>query len=362
MCNHSSVIFILSFFLSSLVSAQEGTKATPLPGMRGTPSNLPDISVIGDITGKVTSDKNDLNRNKILVREIELALQGYIYPEMRADVFLAMHRHGDHFEPEICEAYASFLKIVGGLSLKVGKMHVDFGKINKVHQHERPYVDQPLVLTNFFGNHGLVGEGVSLGYLLPLPFFAQIDASAWRVASEQHHEEGVEEPEEFGLADEVYTTRLWTSFSLGETSELEIGASGASGKGSHYLEHQDEARVFGLDLTYKLWPSAYKRLAFQNEVLHLIRRTPVGELKRWGFYNYLGFQFNKYWDAGLRYDWSENAFPEKGKTNSFSGIITSHLTETTKIRLQYGYNFELNSHEAFLQLVFGIGPHSHPLQ
>ena len=362
MCKYLFTVILLFIALNNFVFPQENQEDTPLPGMRGAPSNLPDISVIGDITGKLSSDKNDIDRNKILVREIELALQGYIYPEMRADVFLAMHRHNEHFEPEICEAYVSFLRIINGLSLKAGKMHVDFGKINKVHEHHRPYTTQPLVLTNFFGDHGLVGEGATLGYLMPLPIFMQVDIGAWRVESEHHHQEGVEEPAEFGLADEVYSGRLWTSFPLSETTELELGASIATGHGSHYQEHKDNSKVFGTDLTFKLWPSAYERLIFQTEVLNLRREIPVGKLSRWGFYNYLGYQFNKYWDAGLRYDWSENAFPENEKTNSLSGIITNRLTETTVIRLQCDYNFGLKSYGAFLQLVFGIGPHSHPLQ
>jgi hypothetical protein len=344
------------------INTQADTGATPLPGMRGTPNNLPDISVIGDITGKLSSDKNDIDRNKILVREIELALQGYIYPEMRADVFLAMHRHGSIIEPEICEAYVGFLSIINGLSLKAGKQHIDFGKINRIHEHHRPYTTQPLVLTNFFGDHGLVGEGAMLEYLLPLSLFMQVDIGAWRVESEHHQQEGVEEPAEFGLADEVYSGRLWTSFPLGETTELELGASIATGHGSHYQEHQDNAKIFGADLTFKLWPSAYERLIFQTEVLNLRREISVGKLSRWGFYNYLGYQFNKYWDAGLRYDWSETAFPEKGHADYLSGIITNHLTETTQIRFQYQYNLNSKIYGAFLQLIFGIGPHSHPLQ
>lgn len=344
------------------LSIQTDTGATPLPGMRGTPGNLPDISVIGDITGKLSNDKNDTDRDKILVREIELSLQGYIYPEMRADVFLAMHRHGDLIEPEICEAYASFLSIINGLSLKVGKQHVNFGKINRVHEHHRPYTTQPLVLTNFFGDHGLVGEGAAIEYLLPLPLFMQIDVGAWRVEGEHHHEDAVDESNEFGLSDEVYTGRLWTSFPLGETTELELGGSVAAGHGSHYQEHQDNVKVFGADLTFKLWPSAYERVIFQTEILNLHREIPVGQLNQWGFYNYLGYRFNKYWDAGLRYDWSETAFPGKEHVNSLSGVITNHLTETTQIRCHYQYNLSSDTYETFLQLIFGIGPHSHNLE
>lgn len=355
-------VILLFITLNNFVFSQDDQEVTPLPGMRGTPRNLPDISIIGDITGKLSSEPTDIDRNKILVREIELALQGYIYPEIRADVFLAMHRHNEHFEPEICEAYVSFLRIINGLSLKAGKMHVDFGKINKVHEHHRPYTNQPLVLTNFFGEHGLVGEGVTLGYLMPLPLFMQIDIGVWWLGGKHQHEEDEEESLTFGLADEAYTGRLWSSFPLGETSELELGASVVTAHGPHYQEHQDNVKAFGADLTFKLWPSTYERLIFQNEIFNLHREIPVGKLSRWGFYSYLGYKFNKYWDAGLRYDWSENAFPENEKTNSLSGIITNRLTETTVIRLQCDYNFGLKSYNAFLQLVFGIGPHSHPLQ
>lgn len=343
-------------------STQADTGATPLPGMRGTPSNLPDISIIGDFVGKISNIKDDNDKNKILVREIELAMQGYIYPEMRADVFLALHRHGDHFEPEICAAHVSFLRIVEGLSLNAGKIHVDFGKINKVHQHHRPYTDQPSALTNFLGPHGLVGEGASLGYLFPLPFFAQIDIGAWWLPSKHKHEECGAEIEEFSLADKVYSSRLWTSFLLSDLSELEIGASAAIGKGLHHSEHQDEVKIFGSDITLKLWPSAYERLIFQNELFHIIRKVPVGELKRYGLYNYIGYQPSRYWSLGFRHDWSENVFPDYQNSRRLSGIITNHLTETTKIRFQYSYNMALKRYEAYLQLVFGIGPHSHILE
>ncbi|MDI6793239.1 MAG: hypothetical protein QME81_10290 [bacterium] len=364
------------------------TPAAP-QGMRGAPLNLPDISVIGDIAGKVTDNKEDEDRNSVHIREIELALQGFLYPRMRADVFLAMHRHGDHVEAEICEAYVSFLQVLGDLSLQVGKPHINFGKINKIHQHHRPYIDQPQVITNFFGAHGLVGEGGNLSYLLPLPFFAQLDVGAWRIEGHHHHHEEEEEPEtarvvdvngdtvtvavqkehehehkEFGLRDEVYTTRLWLSFPLTDESELEVGMSGAKGRGAHYQEHLDNARVYGVDVTYKLWPSAHSRLIFQSEWLHLEREIPPGTLKRDGFYTLLNYKFDKYWDVGLRYDYAESAWPpldEAGDESSTSFIITRSLTETTALRAQYKHNSD-SENEVYLQIAFGIGPHSHPLE
>ena len=41
---------------------------------------------------------------------------------MRADIFLAMHKHEGNVEAEICEGYVSFLKIFDNLSGKIGKI------------------------------------------------------------------------------------------------------------------------------------------------------------------------------------------------------------------------------------------------
>jgi len=38
------------------------------------------------------------------------------------------------------------------------------------------------------------------------------------------------------------------------------------------------------------------------------------------------------------------------------------FTEATKLRAQYRQNIEDNNYAVFLQMVFGIGPHSHPLE
>lgn len=355
------LIAVFLFCLTGLFAESVMETATPPSGMRGTPINIPDVSVVGNFYGKASEDKSDSERNRVTVKEIELALQGYIYPEMKESIVIAAHKHDEEVVFEICEGYVSFLKIIDNLSCSVGKIHVDFGKINKVHQHHRPYIDQPQVITNFFGDHGLVGEGASFSYLLPLPFFLQLDLGCWRILTGHHHHDE-EETEEFGLADEVYTTRYWFSFPTTKKSELEIGLSGAKGKGSHYEHHEDKAEVVGADLTYKLWLSSYERIIFQNEILHLTREVPVGTLKRYGWYSFLNYRFNKYWDLGFKYDWSENAFPDKEKQNSVSTILTKHLTETTYLRGQYKYNVEEKINEGYLQICFGLGPHSHPLE
>lgn len=349
------ILIIILILSNSFLYAEEESEPTPLPGKRGTPVNLPDISVIGDIIGKTTT-YDDLDRNKVFVREIEIALQGYLYPEIRTDVFFAFHREdGGKINAELEEAYVSFLKLFADFDAKAGRILVDFGKVNKLHSEQWQYVDKPKVLENFLGEHGFIGNGGSLGYLLPLPFFVQIDLSAW-------HLDGSEDENKFSLADTVYASRFWISFSLSEIVELEIGGSSATGKGYNYLKYQDDVKLYGLDLTYRIFPSTYEKLIFQNEILYIVRQLPENELKRFGFYNFFGYQFNKYWEAGLRYDFAESPLPDGKQTKSIAGIITTRFTDTTKLRMQYGYNIESKDHEAILQLLFGIGPHSHILK
>jgi hypothetical protein len=335
-------------------------QTTPLAGMGKPALGLPDISVIGDVTATYGDDKTDPDRNKIILKEAELALQGYLYPDVRADVFATWHRHSDdgEYKAELEEGYISFLKTpIPNLSLKAGKKLLDFGKLNPRHPHQWNFVGRPLVLESYFGDHGLAGQGANLSFLLPAPFFLQWDLGAWHVDSENTHSEDI-----LGLAQETYSTRLWSAFDLRENQELEIGLSGLKGYGAHYSEHKDKVKIGGVDLTYRFLGEKQKRLLFQNEFLFLDRDVPEGDLDRWGFYSLLNYRFDKYWDVGTRLDWMETPSPDMKNKYSISGILTRSLTETAKLRLQYKYDPKEDDHSVYLQTIFGIGPHAHPLE
>ncbi len=311
-----------------------------------------------------------------------MSFQGYIYPKMRADVFLALHKHDDGYEAEICEAKASFLEVLPGLSAQAGKINVDFGRINKFHAHHRPMADQPSVITYFLGDHGLAGQGLALSYLLPLPFYAEVKGGAWTIPPHHHHpgDENtaqipditgstvtvpvIIESDEFSVADKAYTGRLLTSFALGGKSEILMGFNALKGRGSLHASQKDDVRITGADLTLKHWPSSYARWTFQNEWFHLRREIPVGTLDRDGLYSLLNYRWSKYWDAGIRFDYSENALPVISRERVYSAILTRHLTGTTHARLQYRHkNVDGDkANEGWVQLSFGIGPHSHELE
>jgi len=353
-------VFIVALFFVSAVFGQAAHKTTAA-------NELPAISVVGDMTAKASSDEDDGEVNKVDVRAIEFAFQGYLLPDVRTDIILAAHKHGDEFEIELEEANVTFLNLFNTFGLKAGRVLPDIGKINKVHQHHWAFVDAPLVLENFLGDHGLMGDGVSLSWLTPLPFFLQVEAGAYRIPEEHDHDE-----EEgcghigFSLADYAYTLKLWAGFEIAADTELEIGLSGVSARGSHYEHHLDNVKLAAADLTLKSVFSAYQKIIFRNEIFYLKRELPIGIMENYGMYSYLGFDIDKYINLGARYDWSENAYPKTSskhdKESRIAAIFTYSFSEATKLRLQYNYIPERETHEGYVQVLFGIGPHSHPLE
>lgn len=83
--------------------------------------------------------------------ELEIALQGYLNPYVRGDVFVSVQEGGVEAE----EAYATFLRGMGPFQAKLGKYRVDWGSVNPLHPHAYSWIFQPLVEERLFGPEGL---------------------------------------------------------------------------------------------------------------------------------------------------------------------------------------------------------------
>lgn len=353
------LVFVMSLLII-LFHINSKANSTELPGMRSIPLNLPDISVVGNFYSEISKE----NKNILNISEVEIAFQGYVYPNLYSNVIFSHHR--DEFELE--EAYLSFSNVFKGLSLEAGKRLLEFGKINKIHPHHRPYFDQPEVITSYLGEHGLSGVGYKIGYILPLNFFCQLMLAAYDIPQHLHSHFSEENHEHsFSPKDKGYFSKIWLSFPLSGVSELETGLNYLASKGPHFNEHKDEIELLGLDITYKYEFSTYRKLKLQTEIIQLSRNIPLGAYYRLGGYFYSSFTLSKYYSIGLRFDYlekpeihSEENFDEKESISSYSFIITRNLTETSFLRLQYKH--KENDPTLYLQFVFGFGPHSHMIE
>src|SRR5438067_4030519 len=122
----------------------------------------PDTSVIANFTGKA-GRRNDFefpgeNRQPMQLEEAEVAFQAFVDPYAKANFFFSVTPGGIEVE----EGYAQFLTLPYDLTAKVGKFKEMFGKANTWHTHVRPWVDQPLVIHNFFGDEQLHDDGISV--------------------------------------------------------------------------------------------------------------------------------------------------------------------------------------------------------
>jgi hypothetical protein len=344
----------------------------------------PDISANMALLGGYTSREGNISiagalETGLTLQETELRLSANADPYFRYDVALTGHSHDGTMEVAFEEAFVSTLAIPG-IILRAGKFLVNFGKANLQHIHSRRFIDAPRPLGHVFGADHLLGTGVSIDYLAPLPFFTELNMQAvqphWNYDSHAHeraHEE--EESEHSPDPDKLlsYGLHLKTFFDLTDSISLELGASGLFNRTAEMAFQ----RAWGLDLTLKWVPvdaSRYRSLEWLTEYMASGHKAPAKD----GLYTGVRYQTAQRWWFQVRGALLD--IRPEGATRTLRGdaMISFTPSERTAIRLQYAYEnpTEANqdahaghhdhqnqaaqgeeAHEIFLQLVVSIGPH-----
>jgi hypothetical protein len=360
-------------------------KAAPVGAYGGLMN--PDISLVVDIKGLLTDNEANPADEKIMVEHSELALQGYLWPGIRADFIGAVGQHAEegghiHTHVEVEEAYASFLDLPADFQLQAGRKLIDFGRLNPIHSHHWPIADTPLPLRRLFGDHSWYDDGLQVTALIPNPWdiYFKLGAGVWN-GRYLGHEDGdhadheIESPGFEGPVDwrgRVFTGQASLDFLLGEDANVMTGYSIAGDEGGDNILH-------GVDLTlvYR-WPMTYRKLRWQNEFFlgdfELEHEPHVDEIAlpghsstydadAWGLYSLLQLTLSKYWETGLRYDWWDSDY--RDEEWSASAFLSYYFTHSMYLRPAYRYS-ELADGETenafLLQFVWGLGPHAHRLE
>jgi hypothetical protein len=386
---HTSLTPLLMLALAlSGAPAQQPTGDSPTPTLA---TQLPDISVIGNVLGAVSNDdENELDEH-LRLQELELVLGSQIYPGIRGDAVIALH--DPDFTAEVEEGYVTFEQFTSTLPVggRFGIVRLPFGKTNPQHPHQLPTIDSPLVVTNLLGDEFL-GNGFELVGLLPTrgSAFLQAQVGRWSPRAHEHeHEEDHDHDnhaERFDFTDTFTMGRLWAGVPLKNAGELEIGVSRAIGRNIHFdpqldaggnpvldangdpvmNRHAPDLRLQGYDLTWRHWLSGGRRILLQSEYISNTVITSSG-LKRPsdGYYLLGAYRLNPFYEVGARYDWSESQRNIATTESAINAFVTRNLNETTFLRLQavHGTNSAGETRkELWAQIVFGFGPHAHVLQ
>jgi hypothetical protein len=343
---------------------------------------LPNISVTGNLIARGGDTRAVPGRGRSHFEELEIALQDAFAPKLRYDLYLSAEKEED-WRLGMEEGFVTATGLMQGLNARAGRIRTPFGKFNPLHPHQWPFVTQPSAHRYLLGDHGLISDGAVAEYLLPVKgLYANLQFGLWQTTSAHGQEEedhagkasaqgtslvGHREALGFNGGEHgAYSARLALGKEVGRDRELELGFSRYWGRGEVEGFGRRMLALNGVDLTYRRFPGAYRRLLLQAELLAHETSDIRGETKlRPGMYFLAANRFNRYWEAGGRLDYTRLPFPFDGKEYGASLFLTRYLTEQTSLRLEYRWardpEFGPGS-GIFFQLLFGSGPHTHPLQ
>ena len=281
------------------------------------------------------------------VQEVELQLSSFVDPYLKADLTLAMHGNEG---VELEEARVTSLGLPASLTLMAGKFYAALGKHNQLHTHQFPFVDPPLVNEHLLGGHGLNEVGVSLSWLLPTSWYAELSTQALNGDNPLFAAPNG--------ADLAYLSHLTSFWELDESTTLELGGSYARGNN----EHERTTWLAGGDVTFKWRPprrAVYRSLTLQAEYLYASRDHGDECETEGGLYILGQYQFARRWWAQARCDLFGIPKEEEERDQRISGLLAFVPSEFSSLRLQYSRNEEEGEgvNELFLQFNFTIGSH-----
>jgi len=133
----------------------------------------PEISMTGDV--RYAANRPGPEQNNVDLREFEFAVQSVLDPYATTKVFFTF----ENDEVSIEEGYVYWSGLPGGLRADVGRQRLQLGELNRIHLHALPQSEYPLVLQRYFGEEGLIGNGLSVYWLAPFASAATGTHEVW---------------------------------------------------------------------------------------------------------------------------------------------------------------------------------------
>jgi len=338
----------------------------------------PRITVVGDFLWRFDDKKvfvdNDPAEPRIddtiNMREVELDLRASVDPYVDGVAILSVGSESPgQFDASVEEFYGVIKSLPLplwetpplGTKIKVGRFRTEFGLNNKLHTHDLPQTDRPLVVEEFLGFEGQIANGVSTQSFLPSPgdtaleLTLQVLSGGSAPISEQNNRLS-------------YLANLNFFVPIGDEHSLNVAAIGFYGVDDHDLGHQ--SRVASLDLLYKWKPTRqgeYESLLFGGQLFYgsheFADAFGVGQRTHpFGYTVFAQYQVSARLYAGIRWDHTEALTDDTTWRRKISPYLTWYTTEFFRARFTYEHTFselprENRLDSVFVELVIVFGAH-----
>ncbi len=319
----------------------------------------PAIAVIGNFLASV--GHNPVQPSPAFqVEESEISFQAVVDPYARADLFLSFTNDG----VEVEEGYVTFLTLPWQTQAKAGKFFVQFGKVNTLHLHVLPWVDEPLPITDILLQPQFetwAAEGISVSKVIELPGDTFSEAY-FQVLNGTSGDLLFVAPSKSDLTyDGQY--RLFRDF--GDDHNLELSFSYAYGHNG--TSPTNTTSLQNAALVYRWRPlqgKPYRSFILRSEYFWSQREQPDGTQHAQGFYVGGDYQLSRRWFTGARYEFSDRAVDAALRDKGVAATVTFLPSEFSVLRAEYRYREYapgIKANEGFLQIQFAIGAHgAHP--
>jgi hypothetical protein len=335
----------------------------------------PRITAFGDFVGRWSVGSHELiedGRNvddRVALREVELDLRADVDPYAKAVLILALEEHEPGtYEIDVEEGYVTLETLPWGFHAQIGRFRVPFGRMNALHGHDLPQTTRPYALTDLFGEHGYVEQGVILSWLAP---YVPLELKAAFLNGEnQGVFAGADSDDPAWLGRAEYFLQLTNNAFISLGTSFLFGVNDAPDPLTDRPSRaRQETKVWGADILIKWQWNQFQSIAVQAEVYTVdkeLSATHNGPRDHGlGAYGFVQVQPFQRWYLGARYDYSDFGEGIEGNEQwAVSGWVSYYTTEFLRFRVGYEHRERRQTlggdpdvDTVFFQLTFVFGSH-----
>lgn len=304
------------------------------------------------------------------LREVELDFRAAVDPYVDAVAIIALESETPAlgYEAAVEEFYATVKSLPLpfweepplGTKLRLGRLRTEFGRFNRIHLHDLPQINRPLVIDEFMGEEGHVANGASAEMFLPSPGDLSIDLTVQALQGG-----GIavaEDPDHI-----AYLANLRFFCPLAEGHAIDLSFIGFYGVND--VDGFRQSRVGSVDFLYKWKPARQgewnsfilgaQLIYADHESLSGVDTTPAGYAV-WGQYQLFRDLY-----VGVRYDHTEVIDDETLTRSKIHPYVSWYSSEFFRVRLAYEHTSsddpleeDLDTFLLEVNVVFG----SHPVE